>query len=120
MSPMRGAGVVAPFKATADVTDLLSTHTYFQSCGPGRFRVWVVCAAANDGTITINDGVSNFVNLDPIPVRAAAVTGPEIRKNEEFAYEFTSKAPDRPRIDLVDGTNAEISLEIQHVSRSIQ
>jgi hypothetical protein len=118
--PLRGGGVIAHFKVTADVNDALSSHTYFQSCGPGRFRLWIVAAAANDATVTLNDGVSNFVNNDPIPVRAAAVTGPEIRKNEEFAYEFVSRAPDRPRVDLADGTNAEIAFTIQHVSRSIK
>jgi len=118
--PLRGIGVTALFKATADVTDLFAAHTYFQSCGPGRFRIWVIAAAANDATVTINDGISNIVNGDPIPVRAAAVTGPEIRKNEEFFFEFVSIAPDRPRVDLVDGTNAEIELQIQHVSRSVE
>lgn len=117
--PMRGAGVVAHFKNTADVVDAMSAHTYFQSCGPGRFRIWIIAAAANDATITLNDGISNFVNADPIPVRAAGVTSAELRKNEEFAYEFVSRAPDRPRVDLIDGTNAEISWEIQHVSRSV-
>lgn len=118
--PLRGAGVVAHFKTTADINDALAAHTYFQSCGPGRFRLWIIAAAANDAQITINDGISNIVNADAIPVRAAGVTSAEIRKNEEFAYEFVSIAPDRPRIDLLDGTSGELSWEIQHISRSIK
>lgn len=104
-------------QVTADTNDIWSDHEYFQSVGKGVFRIWAAAAAAADGTITINDGKANIVDGSPITVRAAAVTYPEVKKNEDSYWEFTSSAQDRPRVNVTDGTNAEIVVQIQLVKR---
>ena len=64
---------------TADTTDVFANHSGLQGAGPGVYRLWIVAAAAADGTFTINDGRGDIVTSESIPLRAAAVTYPEVR-----------------------------------------
>lgn len=96
------------FQVTADVTDLCSSHIALQQAGRGMYRLTILAAAAADGTFTINDGTSDIVSLEPIPVKAAAVTYPQLEKSEDVAWTWYSHRTDRPLINIVDGTNGEI------------
>lgn len=110
-------GLANPWKEfliTADNTDVLSGDQILGNLGSGRYAVTAVSAAAADGSITINDGISDVVSVAPIPVRAAAVTFPEVRKNEDrrWIIDFGGKGPSLP-INIVDGTNCEIALVVE-------
>lgn len=102
---------------TADVTNLLANDQIMGDLGAGQYAVTAVSAAAADGTITINDGVSAVVDAAPIPVRAAAVTFPEIRKNEDrrWIVDFVGRSGTLP-INVVDGTNCEIGIVVEKLS----
>lgn len=95
---------------TADTTDVLANDAVLRNLGPGRYRIYAKAAAASDATITVNDGRSNVIETQPIAVRAAAVTFPEIRTIDDTPYIVRNFAADRLRITIVDGTNAEIAL----------
>lgn len=114
---MRHNGLANPWKIfliTADDTDVLVNDQILGNLGIGRYAVTCIAAAAADGTITISDGLSDVVSLAAIPVRAAAVTFPEIRKNEDrrWVIDFDGRGPNLP-ISIVDGTNAEIALLVE-------
>lgn len=106
-----------PWKAffvTADTTGLLSNDQILGDLGKGRYAITAVSAAAADGSITINDGISAVVSQASIPVRAAAVTFPELRKNEDrrWIVDYVGRGPTLP-IDLLDGTNCEIGVIVE-------
>ncbi len=110
-------GLLNPWKeflVTADTTDLLANDQILGNLGHGVYRVTAVAAAAANGTITINDGNSDVVSLAAIPVRGAAVTFPEVRKNEDRGWivEFVGRGPNLV-INIVDGTNAEIAIVVE-------
>ncbi len=102
------------FLITADDTNVLTNDQILGDLGKGRYAVTVVAAAAADGSISINDGVSNVVDSAPIPVRAAAVTFPEVRKNEDrrWLVDYVGRGA-APVINVSDGTNAEIALVVE-------
>lgn len=100
---------------SADRTDIFSTSTLFKGAGPGRYRMIIVCAAAADATFTINDGVSEILTAEPIPVKAAAVTFPLINVIEDVSWEWDSIAPERPLVDVIDGTSGEIAVYIEKI-----
>lgn len=104
------------FFISADQNDVLASDQILGNLGTGRYKVWAVQAAASDGAITINDGVSNVVDSAAIPVRAAAVTYPEIRYNEDkcWVVDFIGRGPNLV-INIADGTNAEIVLTVQKI-----
>lgn len=104
------------FQVTADTTNLLANDQILGELGAGLYAVTAVSAAAADGTITINDGSSPVVNAAPIPVRAAAVTFPEIRKNEDkrWLVLFKGRSGTLP-INLSDGTNCEIGVVVEFI-----
>lgn len=106
------------FQITADTTNVLSGDQILGEKGAGRYAVTVISAAAADGTITINDGDSAVVNAAAIPVRAAAVTFPEIRKNEDrrWIVHFRGRGAALV-IDVIDGTNCEIGLLVEYLGR---
>lgn len=102
------------FLITADNTNVLSNDQVLGDLGKGTYAVTAIAAAAADGTITIGDGVSDVVSAAPIPVRAAAVTYPEVRKNEDrrWVVHYVGRGATLP-ISVLDGTNAEISLVVE-------
>lgn len=102
------------FQVSADTNDLLASDQILGNKGPGVYEVIALAAAAADGSITINDGNSNVVDAAPIPVRAAAVTYPEIRYNEDrpWRVRFVGGGPNLV-INVVDGTNAEIVVAVR-------
>jgi len=102
---------------TADTTDVLANDAVLRNLGPGRYRVYARAAAAADATITINDGTSNVVDTQSIPVRAAAVTYPEVRTIDDTPWVVKNFAADRLRITVTDGTNAEITLVVFYDGR---
>lgn len=104
----------AIFLVTADTTGLLANHTMLGDLGHGLYAVTALSAAAADGSITISDGRAQVVNAEPIPVRAAAVTFPEIRKNEDrrWLVQYAGRGATLP-INVSDGTNAEIAILVE-------
>lgn len=99
---------------TADTTNLLANDQILGDLGKGVYAITAISAAAADGSITIGDGISDVVSLASIPVRAAAVTFPEIRKNEDrrWIVAYNGRGATIP-IDIVDGTNCEIGVLVE-------
>ena len=111
--------LLTPFKVffvTADNTNLLANDQILGNLGRGRYRVTAIAAAAADATITINDGNTNVVDAAPIPVRAAAVTYPEIKKNEDRGWivDFVGNGPNLI-VEIADGTNGEITVCVEKI-----
>lgn len=104
------------FQVTADVTNLLANDQILGDLGKGTYAVTAISAAAADGTITINDGVSDVVSLAAIPVRAAAVTFPSMIKNEDrrWIVHYLGRGA-TISITLVDGTNCEIGVIVEYL-----
>jgi len=104
------------FLVTADTTDLLANDQILGDLGHGRYAVTAIAAAAADGNITIKDGISDVVSQAAIPLRAAAVTYPEVRKNEDrrWIVQYAGRGATMP-IDVIDGTNAEISIVVEYL-----
>lgn len=102
------------FLITADDTNVLANDQILGDLGKGVYAITALSAAAADGSITINDGISNVVDVAPIPVRAAAVTFPEVRKNEDrrWIVHYIGRGA-APVINVVDGTNCEIALVVE-------
>lgn len=100
------------FLLTADNTDVLSGDDMLGSLGPGFYGICPISAAANDSTLTVNDGKANVINAVSIPVRAAAVTSPEIKKNEDKPWIIRYEGADHPVINIADGTNGEIAVRV--------
>lgn len=102
------------FLITADVVNLLGSDQILGDRGKGRYAITALSAAAADGSITISDGISNVVSVAAIPVRAAAVTFPEVRKNEDrrWIVDYSGQGPTIP-IDVLDGTNCEIAVVVE-------
>ncbi len=108
------------FLVTADTTNLLANDQVLGDLGHGTYAVTAVAAAAADGTISIGDGVSDVVSSAAIPVRAAAVTFPEVRKNEDRRWIVTYKGRGATLpIDITDGTNAEIAVVVEFLGASV-
>lgn len=104
------------FQVTADTTNLLANDQILGDLGTGRYAITAISAAAADGSITINDGISDVVSLAAIPVRAAAVTFPELRKNEDRRWIVDYKGRGATiSIDLSDGTNCEIGVLVEYL-----
>lgn len=106
------------FQITADNTNVLANDQVLGQLGRGKYAVTAISAAAADGNITINDGQTDVVFQAEIPVRAAAVTFPEIRKNEDrrWIVDFVGEIG-TPIINVVDGTNCEIGLLVEFLGR---
>lgn len=104
------------FFVTADTTDVLANDSMLGNAGRGTYRVTALAAAAADATITINDGNSNVVDAASIPVKAAAITYPDVHKSDDHAYvvAYVGNGPNLP-INIVDGTNAEITLLVEKI-----
>lgn len=104
------------FFVTADTTDLLANDQILGNKGRGVYKVTALAAAAADATITISDGNSNVVDAASIPVRAAAVTYPELKGSDDpyWLVHYVGNGPNLP-INIVDGTNAEIVVHVQKV-----
>lgn len=104
------------FLVTADTTGVLANDQILGDKGHGKYRVYARAAAAADATITINDGDTNVVDAAPIPVRAAAVTYPEIKKNEDHSWvvHYKGRGSTLP-INIADGTNAEVALLVEYL-----
>lgn len=102
------------FLITADNTNVLANDQILGDLGTGTYAITVISAAAADGSVTINDGLTNVVDLAPPPVRAAAVTFPEVRKNEDrrWIVKYVGRGAS-PVINIADGTNAEISVLVE-------
>lgn len=102
------------FLITADDVNVLANDQILGDLGKGRYAITALSAAAADGSISINDGISNVVDVAPIPVRAAAVTFPEVRKNEDrrWIVDYIGRGA-APVINVVDGTNCEIALVVE-------
>lgn len=95
------------FLVTADNADVLSGDAQLGNLGPGAYDVIVIVAAAADSTTTLADEVQTILSASPNPVRAAAVTYPEIRFNEDRGWTIGYNGPTHPTINFVDGTNGE-------------
>lgn len=102
------------FLVTADTVGLLANDQILGDLGAGVYAVTAISAAAADGNMTLSDGISAVVNAAAIPVRAAAVTFPEVRKNEDRRYliDYNGRGPTLP-IDIIDGTNCEIAVLVE-------
>lgn len=102
------------FFVTSDTSHLLSGDPMLGDQGEGVYRITARASAAADATIAARDRNNEVLPPVPIPVRAAAVTYPEIKRNEDHAWlvHYTGKSG-TPTIDIVDGTNAEISVLVE-------
>lgn len=96
------------FRITADTADVLSGDAQLGNLGKGRYDVVAIAAAAADATMELSDEIQVVLSACPIPVRAAAVTYPEIRFNEDRAFTIGYNGPTHPIINIVDGTSGEI------------
>jgi hypothetical protein len=96
------------FQVSADNSDLLSGDPQLGNLGPGLYDVIVIAAAAADGTMALSDEKQVILSAMSIPVRAAAVTYPEIKFNEDKMFTIAYNGPTHPTIALLDGTNAEL------------
>lgn len=106
------------FQVTADVVGLLANDQVLGDLGAGIYAVTPISAAAADGNITLSDGISAVVNAAAIPVRAAAVTFPELRKNEDrrWIISYNGRGPTLP-VDVIDGTNCEIGIVVEYLGK---
>lgn len=102
------------FLVTADNADVLSGDAQLGNLGKGRYDIVAVAAAAADATMSLADEKTEVLTTAPIPVRAAAVTYPEIRFNEDRAYTIGYNGPTHPTINIVDGTNGEIIVWVRY------
>jgi hypothetical protein len=104
------------FLVTADTTNLLANDQILGDLGQGTYAITAVAAAAADGSITVNDGISDVVSAAATPVRAAAVTFPEVRKNEDrrWIVAYAGRGATIP-ITVSDGTNAEIAVVVEYL-----
>ncbi len=107
-------GIWRDFLITADNTDVLSGDILMGSLGPGWYTITILSAAAADGSLTVSDGQQNVLSGVSIPVRAAAVTFPEIKKNEDRYWSWRYIGADHPTINVNDGTNCEIALRVTY------
>lgn len=107
------------FQVTADTVNLLANDQILGDLGKGTYAITAISAAAADGNITIGDGISDVVSTAAIPVRAAAVTFPEVRKNEDrrWIVRYTGRGATIP-IDVIDGTNCEIGVVVEFLGAS--
>lgn len=105
------------FQVTADTTDVMAGDALLGSRGRGRWKIWALAAAAADGTISIEDGAQTVINAVPIPVRAAAVTFPEVKMNEDLCWIVDYTGESHPVITIVDGTNAEVIVRVMYIGR---
>lgn len=103
----------AVFLLTADTSDILASQIALQNAGPGVYRITPLAAAAADATFTVNDGDSDIISLEPMPVKAAAVTFPEFDKSADISWVWVSNRSDRALIDVIDGTNAEMAILVE-------
>lgn len=104
------------FFVTADTTNLLANDNELGACGRGLYRIWAVAAAAADATITVRDANSAVLNAVSIPVKAAAVTYPDINRQEDPYWDVRyNGAGDVLPIDIADGTNAEITVTVEYL-----
>jgi hypothetical protein len=102
------------FQVTADNTDVLSGDAQLGNLGPGFYDVIAVAAAAADGTLTLADEIQTILSAMPIPVRAGAVTFPEIKFNEDRPLTIAYNGPTHPTINVADGTNAECVVWVRY------
>lgn len=102
------------FLESADNADVLSGDPQLGNLGKGRYDVIIMAAAAADATFTLSDEKTEVLSLCPIPVRAAAVTYPEIKFNEDRAFTIGYNGPTHPTIAVVDGTNAEMVVWVRY------
>jgi hypothetical protein len=107
------------FLVTADTTNLLANDQVLGDLGKVTYAITVVAAAAADGTVTVNDGISDVVSAAATPLRAAAVTYPEVRKNEDrrWIVSYQGRGATIP-ITIADGTNAEIAVVVEFLGAS--
>ena len=96
------------FQVTADNSDVLSGDAQLGNLGPGLYDVVLIAAAAADATVTLSDELQVILSASPIPLRAAAVTYPEIRFNEDRGWTVAYNGPTHPTINVSDGTNGEV------------
>lgn len=111
MALVRRQGV---FLLTADTSDICSAHQALKNGGSGRYRITPLAAAAADATFTVNDGKSDVIALEPIPVKAAAVTYPAFDRSADLSW-TVDIVGDRLDMDVVDGTNAEMAILIEKI-----
>lgn len=104
------------FQVSADTTNVLANDQILGDLGKGRYAVTAIAAAAADATITVNDGISAVISTAAIPVRAAAVTYAETKKNEDrrWIVDYVGRGSTIP-IDVIDGTNAEVGLIVEYL-----
>jgi len=103
---------MARILVTADNADALSGNELLERAGPGVYRIGVVASAAADATISIRDGMATVVSLEPIPTKVAGSTYPPEDAAGDRMYRVQHLRGDRPIINIVDGTNAEILLTV--------
>lgn len=106
------------FLITADNTDLLNGDPLLGAQGKGWYRVTARAAAAADATISIDDHNGTILDTVPIPVRAAAVTYPEVKENEDASWTFYTANDQHPKISILDGTNAEITVRVRFLGKN--
>lgn len=102
----------ARVKVTADLNDIFSSHQAVKNARGNAWRIFVWCTAANDATITINDGEADIVSAEALATVAAGSTGPICDYAQAQMYEILTKNNEVPTIDIIDGTSAEIVVEL--------
>jgi len=102
----------ARVKVSADTNDIFGSHQAVKNAKGVRWRIYAWATGANDASISINDGESDVVSAEGIATVTAGTTGPVCDYAMAQTYDITTKNNEVPTIDIVDGTNAEIVVEL--------
>lgn len=104
------------FQITDDAINIVANDQVLGDLGKGRYEITAIADVA-DATITVSDGKSNVLDAVPIPIRAAAVTYPEMRRSEDTVWtvDYSGSAATIP-IDIIDGTSGDIVVKVRKVA----
>lgn len=104
------------FQITADANNIVANDQVLGDLGKGVYEVSAIADVA-DATISIFNGRSAIIDSAPIPIRAAAVTYPEMRRSEDNIWRVVNKsAGANLRINVTDGTSGDVVVKVRRVT----
>lgn len=105
------------YHVTADSPDHLAGDEVLGNCGQGTYRIWIKATGGTaDSSFTVRDGSSTVINAWPIPSSTAGTTYPVVDRSSDIYFDvrYVGRGATLP-IDILDGTNQEISLYIEYL-----
>lgn len=107
------------FPLTADQNNILANDQVLGDLGKGIYEVSAIVDVA-DSTISLFDGRSAVLDTAPIPIRAAAVTYPEVRRSEDPVWRVkTNTAGAVLRVNFLDGTSGDAVIRVRAVTGAL-